>query len=385
MLILFTIGNYCSFGELQTINFSAYKHDKQLFENITKTDVVDCLSSSLICGANASGKSNLLLGIADLCSLVTCADVDNYNRITERTFQLHSKYRYEPIVFDVTFESGVLYRYRLVLSKERIVTEVLRFFKDTKEYKIFERTWDDEKKEYNYSVDFNYVKELQSCIKETTPKTTFFFAAGQNCELLRPIFELFSTVRCSWDFANNIGNLGKCWLSLSKNYREQLLGCLQDADFNITDIRVMDNNDIFFLYRLFNGNSALFHIMEESAGLRQYFMLLLLVIHSLEHGASDVLLIDGINSLHPLLLIHFLKWFRYLENRKKIQIIFTSHNPLLLDEKILRRDQIWLTDMSAGDRETRLCPLSDYKPYKNGTLVQGYLIGRYGGIPFLTD
>jgi AAA15 family ATPase/GTPase len=42
-------------------------------------------------------------------------------------------------------------------------------------------------------------------------------------------------------------------------------------------------------------------------------------------------------------------------------VIFTTHNPLLLDTTLLRRDQVWFTDKDAKGA-AHLYPLTDYSP-----------------------
>jgi AAA15 family ATPase/GTPase len=100
------------------------------------------------------------------------------------------------------------------------------------------------------------------------------------------------------------------------------------------------------------------------------------------------MMIDEIEtSLHPLLVREIIGLFASLhlpEASGYPQLLFTTHNPLLLDQTLLRRDQIWFTEK---DREgaTRLYPLTDYKPRNDEALVKGYLAGRYGGIPFIPE
>lgn len=76
--------------------------------------------------------------------------------------------------------------------------------------------------------------------------------------------------------------------------------------------------------------------------------------------------------------------FSNSENPKGAQILFTTHNPLLLDPTLLRRDQIWFTDKDT-DNAAHLYPLTDYQPRKGESLVRGYLSGRYGAVPFIPD
>ena len=71
-------------------------------------------------------------------------------------------------------------------------------------------------------------------------------------------------------------------------------------------------------------------------------------------------------------------------NAKGAQLIFSTHDTSLLDNDLFRRDQVWFVEKSA-DQASSLYPLSDFSPRKNEALGRGYLIGRYGALPFLAD
>ncbi|TAE35352.1 MAG: ATP-binding protein, partial [Sphingobacteriales bacterium] len=68
----------------------------------------------------------------------------------------------------------------------------------------------------------------------------------------------------------------------------------------------------------------------------------------------------------------------------KGQLIFTTHESNLLDQDILRTDEIWFTQKDI-DGATKLFSLSDYKVHNTIDIENGYLNGRYGGIPFLSN
>lgn len=55
-----------------------------------------------------------------------------------------------------------------------------------------------------------------------------------------------------------------------------------------------------------------------------------------------------------------------------------------LDTDLLRRDQIWFVEKD-DHQASRLYPLSDFKPRKNEALEWGYLKGRYGGVPLVSE
>lgn len=73
-------------------------------------------------------------------------------------------------------------------------------------------------------------------------------------------------------------------------------------------------------------------------------------------------------------------------NTKRAQLIFATHDPLLLDTTLLRRDQIWLTEKT-HEGDSVMYALNEYKtpPTNRESLVRGYLSGRYGGIPYLPE
>ena len=71
-------------------------------------------------------------------------------------------------------------------------------------------------------------------------------------------------------------------------------------------------------------------------------------------------------------------------NEKNAQLIFTTHDTTLLDPDLLRRDQIWFAEKDQS-RSTRIYPLLDYSPRKNENLERGYLLGRYGAVPFVGE
>ena len=88
--------------------------------------------------------------------------------------------------------------------------------------------------------------------------------------------------------------------------------------------------------------------------------------------------------MHPLLTKHLVSLFNSVEfNPNGGQFIFTSHNTNLLDLDVLRRDQIWFTEKDEQTAATDLFSLYDFSIRKDAKVEKGYLIGRYGAIPFI--
>ena len=68
-------------------------------------------------------------------------------------------------------------------------------------------------------------------------------------------------------------------------------------------------------------------------------------------------------------------------NKNNAQLIFTTHDTTLLDSELFRPDQIWFTEKD--NSMTKLYSLFDFRPRENESLQKGYLLGRYGAIPFI--
>ena len=72
------------------------------------------------------------------------------------------------------------------------------------------------------------------------------------------------------------------------------------------------------------------------------------------------------------------------ENRNGAQLIFNTHDVGLLDQEILRRDQVWFTSKDWGTYEATLTRLSDYKGVrKDLDIRRAYLNGSFGSKPFI--
>jgi AAA15 family ATPase/GTPase len=122
----------------------------------------------------------------------------------------------------------------------------------------------------------------------------------------------------------------------------------------------------------------------ESAGTQRFYSLIGPWLDVLKKGYT--VCIDELEtSMHPIMVRELLKlFFNEATNPNNAQLIFTTHNPLLLDTTLIRRDQIWLTDKDSVG-EAHLYPLTDYKPRGQESLMRGYMAGRYGAVPFIPD
>ena len=125
-------------------------------------------------------------------------------------------------------------------------------------------------------------------------------------------------------------------------------------------------------------------LQDESRGTQQLLSLGYFLLPVLSQG--QVAFVDELDaSLHPHLARELVKLFHNpVTNLKNAQLIFNTHDVTLLSGSLFRRDQIWLVEK---DREeaAHLYSLLEYSPRKSESLERGYLMGRYGAIPFLVE
>ncbi|MEO0840828.1 MAG: AAA family ATPase [Cyanobacteria bacterium J06643_5] len=124
-----------------------------------------------------------------------------------------------------------------------------------------------------------------------------------------------------------------------------------------------------------------FEMEEESDGTQRLFELAGFWLDVLHKGQT--LIVDELGrSLHPILTKSLIKMFSNPEiNQNNAQIIFTIHDTTLLDTQIFRQDQIWFTEKEKS--ATKLYSLLEFMTRDDESLQKGYLLGRYGAVPFI--
>jgi len=129
------------------------------------------------------------------------------------------------------------------------------------------------------------------------------------------------------------------------------------------------------------GKVVSLELADESDGTRR----LLNLIPALHHlrTTNAVYIIDEIDrSLHPILVKEFLEFFLRSRDCGAGQVIATTHESNLLDQDLLRRDEIWFAEKDQASA-TRLYSLLDFKVRNDLEIRKHYLQGRFGAVPFL--
>ena len=132
------------------------------------------------------------------------------------------------------------------------------------------------------------------------------------------------------------------------------------------------------------GAEVKFDMREESDGSRRVIDLLPAFI-DLARDSKKVYIVDELDrSLHTLLTRSLLEF--YLSNcsrQTRSQLLFTTHDVLLMDQDLLRRDEMWVTERQPSGTSS-LYSFSEYKDVRYDKNVRkSYLQGRLGGTPRL--
>lgn len=420
MLIEFSVTNYQSFFERQTLNMVASSYFKEL-ESLN-TFVPDqnnilprLLRSTVLYGPNASGKSTLIQALQFVKGQVLNSQKESQagDEIEVRPFKLTAESRAADSEFEVTFvEQGVRYEYGFSCNRERFTEEWLIAYPLGRAQKWFHRVFDPEVETdaYKFSSTFLGGRQRRSWAAQTRPNALFFSTAIQlNNEQLKPAFDWFKSRLRVIDSDHRLVPSFTLHRCAEDAGRSRIVEFMNSADLSIADIQVKTTsfedlipNDMLasiramlvkdmagqklveplFFHKDVNTQEPVeFANSEESDGTRALFAFAGPWLDVIEN--ERVLVVDELDtSLHPLLVHDLVKRLHHAGTCA--QLIFTTHDTTLLSQKLLRRDQVWFMEKNTKSA-TRLYPLSDFSPRDSEAVERGYLNGRYGGIPFLKD
>ncbi|MBI5646911.1 MAG: ATP-binding protein [Ignavibacteriae bacterium] len=428
MLIEFKVENFRSIREQQIFSLVAVNSDTSIPENTIRPELpgirkLRFLKAAALYGANAAGKSNILEALFFLKDFAVRVAFDRAQGIGTGTqpFKLHTDWVQRPSRFEITFSNaGIRYVYGLALTSERVVEEYLDAYPKGQAQYWFRRHYDADSGVMTWSNSDTHFRGTRELMEKTRDNVSFLsVAAFFNTEKLLPVYTWFKEGLQFMALGADSLSDPSTTLTLyqDEKYKSRIVRLLSTADTGIVAMRVnvrpVDNNSnegrriISRVAEQENFSSvvkaAVQEIIiecghraaedgfvslsmpgEESDGTVRYFSLLGPLLQAIEQGR--LLIIDELDtSLHPLLVREVLRMAQSeAVNNTGAQLVFTTHNPLLLDLTLLRRDQIWFAEKNS-EGATSLYPLTDFKPRKDEALTRGYLVGRYGGIPFIPE
>ncbi|MDG6097253.1 ATP-binding protein [Alteromonas sp. ZYF713] len=131
-----------------------------------------------------------------------------------------------------------------------------------------------------------------------------------------------------------------------------------------------------------DGKPCLFDIRDESDGSQRLMDLLPIMSKNatFDHMPFTFIIDEFNQSLHPKLAIKFITKFFELTAESETQLIVSTHESELLNNKILRRDEIFFAQKH-DDGSTSLYNLDEYSTRYDKDLRKAYLSGKFGAIP----
>jgi AAA15 family ATPase/GTPase len=439
MIVSLSVSNFRSFDGEQTFSLVASnrlsgKHEGHTVPIPGSDSRV--LRAGVLYGANGAGKSNLFKALRLLKAIATGTRKKNAP-IRREAFRFGNG-QDKPTVLDIQFVAGGrLYRYGVKVSDRIVSEEWLSWFTQGAEKMLYERATaltGEVKVELGGTLrqhdKFNYLARA-GCPPNQSFLATAWSILGTlaipwGIRLARVWFgkalRLISPGRYDRGFAlrlvrkpdlrdfagrylrsssTGIENLTLAPAALSEDEFNRLVspypgwqhdmpeGAIEDHALPDGDVARVERNDGFHYSRLSmradhrteSGELASLNLAEESDGTRRLLQLIP-ALHSLRRG-DRVYVIDEVDrSLHPMLVRNFLEYFLNSCEGRSRQLVMTTHESSLLDQDLLRRDEIWFAEKDSTGA-TSLYSLLDFKVRNDLEIRKHYLQGRFGAVPFL--
>ncbi|MFA6413058.1 MAG: ATP-binding protein [Syntrophales bacterium] len=413
MIIEFNVANYKSFKDRAVLSLVASSDNSLDDTNIINKDHRRLVKSSVIYGANASGKSNLLDAMWAMRHMVLTSSKDTQagEDINVESFKLSTETEGNPSLFEVVFiHNNNSYRYGFEANKKKVISEWLFDVTGRREAQLFVR------ENSEIKVNSKRFKEGSGLEIKTRENALFLsvcaqwngstskdilswyrnigFIQGSDDSTLGTTVEQLSDVKnkhwilemtqlADLSISDLEGRIEKLTLeSLPKDMPEELKKVIVSQDMSSVELKTYHKK---FKAEGIEDGIVIFDLEDnESAGTQKYINLLGPLRDTLDAG--KIIIIDELDArLHPLLTRAIITLFNSAANHKNAQLIFASHDTNLLSNKLFRRDQVWFTEKNQFGA-TNLYSLIELKGVRKEALFgKDYILGKYGAIPFIGD
>lgn len=430
MIISFSLENWMSFRDPVTFSMVA-SMERQHSDRVPKLGKYQTrvLPIAAIYGGNASGKTNFFKALGFVKKLVVNGTRPD-TLIPVEPFRLDSKMADKPSRF--CFElliNETIYEFSFAVNRKAVIEEKLVIITGTSEKVLYHRLDGDP----HFDASLDNKQFLKFAFQGTRDNQLFLTnSVSQKVEIFQPIhdwfkdtLELVSPDSSFTSFEPFFDEENPLYSSMSKMLplldtgiahlggeeipfediplSESLKTKLQEEVREGESVRLQamtPTSERFVVTRKGNeliakklvtyhpredGTEAKFDIRQESDGSQRVIDLLPAFL-TLSHQISEkVYVIDEIDrSLHTLLIRRLLE--SYLDNcstETRTQLLLTTHDVLLMDQQLLRRDEMWVAERDAVGN-SNMFSFSEYKDIRyDKDIRKSYLQGRLGGIPRL--
>lgn len=414
MLLDIEIKNLKSFKNQTIFSMEAENkiEDRNSFEVEVGKEKFELLKTAVLFGGNASGKSNFTSVLSIFRYYLFNKGIEKYNKEGFRFGEedKNSTIKVRNVVDDKIYE----YILEINFNIKKIIKEKL-YITALERKLVFERENNkivkyDKEIFSEYEITIGFINEtltdsdsvisriIEWRVPEEIEKYIFYIDKikinNYSDDLGKYIYENKNNKKLVIEFLKKIGII----VNDIEVYREKneffLKNIRESKEFQILSEKEQEKllSQIAYIYRIYfvyednQKQKYKLEYYEQSAGTQKILSMFFPIYNLLNNGG--VMIIDELDiTLHYSLIKEIIKMFNSVEyNRKNAQLIFTTHNLLLLDFNLFREDQIWFLENNDVSTGTELYSLSDVEGYeKNKYLLRDYLNGNFGGIPKLED
>lgn len=433
MLLRVSLENWMSFKDRVTFSMIASR-ERQHGERVPRIDKYQTkvLPIAALYGGNASGKTNFFKALKFVQTLVVKGTRMNTPILVE-PFKLDKTMTTKPSSF--TFELLIgedIYEFSFAVTRKEVVEERMVLITATSERELYHRRRGEIT--LGKTLDRDTDSFLEFAFRGTRDNQLYLTnAVSQNIDTFKAVYDWFANTleliapdsRFNYferflDTNNplypamkdalakldtGIASLGGeqipfDHLQMSDEIKADLLENLEEGG----SLRVSRENAIGQLFDRFvitrkdgelqaqklvtyhrNNTDELvqFEMHQESDGTQRIIDLLPSFIDLTTECSPKVYVIDEIGrSLHTLLIRRILEsYLMTCSPTSRSQLLLTTHDVLLMDQQLFRRDEMWVAERDSSGAST-LIPFSDYKDIRyDKDIRKSYLQGRLGGVP----
>lgn len=426
MIISISLENWMSFRDPVTFSMVASR-ERQHGERLPKLGKYNArvLPVAAIYGGNASGKTNFFKALNFAKTLVVKGTQPDSHLAVEG-FRLDSTSIDQPsrFAFELLIDETI-YEFSFSVNRKAILEEKLVIITSTSERELYSRR----DNTINFDEALKKDQFLQFAFKGTRDNQLFLTnSVSQKVDNFRPVYDwfkdtldlvapdsrfepfeqflddghpLYATMNAMLpQLDTGIAHLGGEDIPFENiPLPESMKQMLQEDVKEGMTIRLMsDQNERFVVTRKngemiakklvtyhpkTDGTEAKFEIRQESDGSQRIIDLLPAFLELAAPETKKVFVIDEVDrSLHTLLTRRLLDaYLASCSANTRSQLLLTTHDVLLMDQQLLRRDEMWVAERKPTGAST-LLSFAEYKDVRyDKDIRKSYLQGRLGGIP----
>lgn len=418
MLIEFSVSNFRSFRERQTLSMVAAPRMRKR-ENVFQPEPTSekfpaLLKVAVVYGPNASGKSNLLKAL-DVVGQIANREPSTRDRpLPVSPFRFDTTLADQPSLFELHFiHTGIRYQFDLAATSERIISEKLVAFPKGRESLLYERQHTAQGESYRFGplLKDSPVAELLDPWQKLTPPRLLFIAqavanSSEETNQLKAPFEwLTASGYFLLDGMKAMATAAQRLAGMDDVHGNDIGLFLREVDVPISKMRVetiqipeirargllgdLDStsettstrNKTILTHKTALGEADL-NFEDESEGTKNLIGFWLpWTTQDPSQTSRRLLVVDELDSsLHPKIVAALVE--KHINSGIPSQLIFTTHDTHLMDAKLLRRDQFWITERDINGA-TQLRSIHDFEGRDSEDIEKRYYEGRYRGLPLV--